>query len=151
MLTPKSEELLSKNFSLSTGYMVCHVNKSEYEVRGRDGVAYSVDLDNKSCSCLEFDMLLIPCTHAVAAAVHSRKRVDSLVSQQFRRSTWGMAYSMSINPVSEYETVLSESDTLGVMHLAPPNTRRPPGRPKKTRILSRGEFKVLFLIFLVHV
>ncbi|KAF2599568.1 hypothetical protein F2Q68_00008316 [Brassica cretica] len=87
--------------------MVRHINKSEYEVRGRDGVPYSVDLDKKSCSCLEFDMLLIPCTHAVAAAVHSRKR----------------------------------SDTLGVMHLAPPNTRRPPGRPKKTRILSRGEFK----------
>ena len=51
MLTPKIEELLSKNFSLSTGYMVRHINKSEYEVRGRDGVPYSVDLDNKSCSC----------------------------------------------------------------------------------------------------
>ncbi|CAN6995463.1 unnamed protein product [Brassica oleracea var. botrytis] len=98
--------------------MVCHVNKSEYEVRGRDGVAYSVDLDNKSCSCLEFDMLLIPCTHAVAAAVHSRKRVDSLVSQQFRRSTWGMAYSMSINPVSEGQGLVEGA--VGKTTIVPP-------------------------------
>ena len=27
-------------------------------------------------------------------------------------------------------------------HLLPPATRRPPGRPRKARFASRGEFKV---------
>ncbi|CAN6816107.1 unnamed protein product, partial [Brassica oleracea] len=36
---------------------------------------------SKVCSCLEFDMLLIPCEHAVAAAMHSKRRIDALVSE----------------------------------------------------------------------
>ncbi|CAF2269547.1 unnamed protein product, partial [Brassica napus] len=39
------------------------------------------NLEQKNCSCLEFDMLLIPCVHAVAAAIHSNRRVDSLVGE----------------------------------------------------------------------
>ncbi|KAL0674818.1 hypothetical protein Bca4012_002799 [Brassica carinata] len=141
VVTPKVEELISKNFSVSTGLLVHHINGGEFEVRGMDGYPFMVDLDKKVCSCLEFDMLLIPCEHAVAAAMHSKRRIDALVSEKFTRNTWAAAYSMSINPTGDYMTPAAEADTLGALILAPPNTRRPPGRPKKTRIFSRGEFK----------
>ncbi|XP_013593797.1 uncharacterized protein LOC106437424 [Brassica napus] len=141
VVTPKVEELMSKNFSVSTGLLVRHINGGEFEVRGMDGHPFRVDLDKKVCSCLEFDILLIPCEHAVAAAMHSKRRIDALVGEKFTRNTWAAAYSMSINPTSDYMTPAAEADTLGALNLAPSNTRRPPGRPKKTRIFSRGEFK----------
>ncbi|KAH0853383.1 hypothetical protein HID58_093246 [Brassica napus] len=69
--------------NVSTGLLVRHINGGEFEVRGMDGHPFRVDLDKKVCSCLEFDMLLIPCEHAVAAAMHSKRRIDALVGEKF--------------------------------------------------------------------
>lgn len=143
VVTPKVEELISRNFDDSTGLLVRHINKAEYEVKDGAGLPFRVDLEKKVCSCLAFDMLLIPCVHAVAAAMQSNRRVDALVDKKYTRNTWFAAYSISINPTGNYMTPPPEPGSLGSMQLAPPSTRRPPGRPKKTRILSRGEFKVL--------
>ncbi|XP_009101979.1 uncharacterized protein LOC103828132 [Brassica rapa] len=86
-------------------------------------------------------MICIPCGHAVAAAIHSNRRVDELVGEELSRNNWAAAYSLSINPAGDEVAPTPEDDTLASLLLAPPNTRRPPGRPKKIRILSRGEFK----------
>ncbi|XP_022551907.1 uncharacterized protein LOC111202930 isoform X1 [Brassica napus] len=142
LVTPKVDELISRNFNVSTGYLVRHISKVEYEVRGKERVLFCVDLDAKTCSCLEFYMLCIPCGHAVAAAIHSKRRVDVLVGEELSRNNWTGGYSMSVNPAGVDMGTTPEDDTLASLILAPPNTRRPPGRPKKTRILSRGEFKV---------
>lgn len=142
LVTPKVEEIISKNFTAATGLLVRHINEDEFEVRGMEGAPFRVDLAKKVCSCLEFDMLLIPCEHAVAAAIHSKRRVDSLVGEKYRRNIWLAAYSMSINPTGDYMTPAADASAIGAVNIAPPNTRRPPGRPKKTRIFSRGEFKV---------
>ena len=142
LVTPKVEELFSKNLDVSTGFVVRHINKAEYEVKGMDCVTFIVNLEQKNCSCLEFNMLLIPCVHAVAAAIHSNRRVDSLVGEKYTRNIWAAGYSMSINPKGSYMTHAPEPDTLGSLQLAPPTTRHPPGRPKKSRILSKGKFKV---------
>ncbi|CAN7048808.1 unnamed protein product [Brassica rapa subsp. trilocularis] len=53
----------------------------------------------------------------------------------------GLAYGGTINPVHDSQFD-SESATGGDgMKLLPPRTRRPPGRPQKSRILSAGEFR----------
>ncbi|XP_048634042.1 uncharacterized protein LOC125608139 [Brassica napus] len=141
LVTPKVEELIFKNFDVSTGFVVRHINKAEYEVKGMDCVTFIVNLEQKNCSCLEFDMLLIPCVHASAAAIHSNRRVDSLVGEKYTRNICAARYSMSINPKGSYKAHAPEPDTLGSLQLAPPKTRHPPRRPKKSRILSKGEFK----------
>ncbi|KAH0901474.1 LOW QUALITY PROTEIN: hypothetical protein HID58_040977 [Brassica napus] len=66
----------------------------------------------KTCTCYEFQALMIPCTHAIAAATRYRIPVEL-------RS--GPDTHLSVNP---------------------PASRRPPGRPRKNRYLSRGEFQV---------
>ncbi|XP_013679832.1 uncharacterized protein LOC106384413 [Brassica napus] len=141
LVTLKAEELISRNFNVSTGYLVRHISKSEYEVRGKEGVLFCVDLDAKTCSWLELDMLCIPFGHVVAAAINSKRRVDVLVGEELSRNNWAGGYSMSVNPAGDDMGTIPEDDTLASLILAPPNTRRPPGRPKKTRILCRGEFK----------
>ncbi|WZZ43090.1 hypothetical protein YC2023_039349 [Brassica napus] len=86
-------------------------------------------------------MLCIPFGHVVAAAINSKRRVDVLVGEELSRNNWAGGYSMSVNPAGDDMGTIPEDDTLASLILAPPNTRRPPGRPKKTRILCRGEFK----------
>ncbi|KAF3508434.1 hypothetical protein F2Q69_00004035 [Brassica cretica] len=81
-------ELISRNFNVSTGYLVRHISKSEYEVRGKEGVLFCVDLDAKTCSWLELDMLCIPFGHVVAAAINSKRRVDVLVGEELSRNNW---------------------------------------------------------------
>ncbi|CAN7010955.1 unnamed protein product, partial [Brassica oleracea var. botrytis] len=40
-----------------------------------------VDLEKKVCSCLAFDMLRIPCVHAIAAAIQYNIRVNAPVDE----------------------------------------------------------------------
>lgn len=141
-VTPKVHEVLTRNFSVSTGYDVRHIIIAEFEVRDDGGIYYRVDLQRKSCSCKEFDTLRIPCTHAVAAAVNSNQSAETLVAEEYSNEYWRLAYGGTINPVHDCQFD-SESATGGDgMKLLPPRTRRPPGRPRKSRILLAGEFRV---------
>lgn len=141
-LTPKVAEIVSRNFVVSTGYAVNHIINAEYEVRDENGMFYRVDLINMTCSCKEFDCLRIPCTHAVSASVKAKLKVENVVAVEYSNTYWGMAYSGSINPGKPATGVQSASSGDGSINLMPPLTRRPAGRPRKSRIPSRGEFRV---------
>lgn len=125
---------------MSTGYAIRHIINSEYEVRDSLGAFERVDLEGKKCSCREYGMLGIPCTHAVAAAVNSGVQVDTLVATEYRNAYWLLAYRGSVNPVKV--PVVEDVRAAGRMKLLPPTTRRPSGRPRKTRIPSAGEIRV---------
>ena len=137
-LTPKVAAIVSRNFTVSIGYAIRHIINAKYEVRDDGGVFYRVDLDRKTCSCREFEMIAIPCTHAVAGAVNGKHDVESMVAREYTTAYWGLAYAESINPVNP-STATNEQPE---MKLLPPNTRRPAGRPRKARIPSAGEIRV---------
>ncbi|CAF1930165.1 unnamed protein product [Brassica oleracea] len=71
-------------------------------------------------------------------------RVDSLVGDWYTIKTYRTAYAGCIAPAVEHESIelLSSDDSGSQIEVNPPSTRRPPGRPKKSRILSRGEFQL---------
>ncbi|XP_024011092.1 uncharacterized protein LOC112086410 [Eutrema salsugineum] len=138
-LTPKVEEILATNFELSTGFSFRRINQDEFEVRTKEGVPFLVNLETQACSCHEFQML-IPCCHAIVAALRSETRVDSLVGIEYTTAFWNKAYECSIYPVTMSVPTLPVGDDFSSLNLKPPNTRRPPGRPRKTRIRSRGQF-----------
>lgn len=68
-ITPKVASMLTRNFEIGGGYEVTLIAEDEYEVRNKNGGSFHVDLAKKICSCYEFQMLAIPCSHAVAAAL----------------------------------------------------------------------------------
>lgn len=144
-LTPNVAAMITRNFAIATGFKVRHLINAEYEIRDNVGVYNRVDLDRKTCSCREFDTLSIPCTHAVAASVTSKRSVESLVADEYRNSYWEMAYSGTIYPVTTARNTTADhgNEVDDGMILLPPCTRRPPGRPRKTRIPSSGEIRVI--------
>ena len=138
-VTPKVAGMLTKNFEIGGGYQVTLIAEDEYEVRNKTGGSFHVDLAKKTCSCSEFQMLAIPCSHAVAAAIKGKVSVESLVLPAYTVGELRSAYAGSVLPVPDTIEVTELASELGGMNLYPPTTRRPPGRPKKQRFFSRGE------------
>jgi hypothetical protein len=82
----------------------------------------------------DFQHNAIPCVHAVAVCLHCKKDPLKYVSELFSAGNYRKLYSGAIPPVNF-------SDLRGESSVLPPITKKPRGRPKKTRIRSRGEQK----------
>ncbi|KFK34339.1 hypothetical protein AALP_AA5G132400 [Arabis alpina] len=63
---------------------------------------------------------------------------EKLVGDVYYTEAWRAAYTGTIHPVPTADETV---DMENVFELHSPITRRPPGRPKKLRIASTGEFK----------
>lgn len=143
-ITPRVQELVTANFEKSGVCEVRLITEGEYEVRGAGGENFHVNLKTKSCTCYEFQSLRIPCPHAIAAATRCKIRVGSLVSDLYSLTTYRRAYEQVIAPAIGEESVELSSAvcTSSEIRVNPPACRRPPGRPRKNRFLSRGEYRV---------
>lgn len=107
-------------------------------MKDKEGGSFHVNLGNKHCSCNVFQTLMIPCSHDISASINGKVRVESLVSEVYSLDSLAAVYKGDIFPVSKINSSQNhESDTVGFKVL-PPATRRPPGRPRKSRILSTG-------------
>lgn len=140
------KDIIEANFdrSRSGGLLVSRINNDEYEVKEKNGSSFHVNLDTKACTCYSFQMLLIPCPHAIAAAIKDKVSIESLVSDFYTLKTLAAGYAEDIVPIS------SEVNNRGItidglnepLQIFPPASRRPPGRPRKSRILLTGEIRV---------
>ncbi|KAG5401388.1 hypothetical protein IGI04_015995 [Brassica rapa subsp. trilocularis] len=90
----------AENFEISGGMLVSQINAGEFDVKGKDGISYHVNLHTKSCSCFSFQTLLIPCPHAIAAAIKEKSSIESLVSNFYTMDTLVAAYAGNILPIS---------------------------------------------------
>lgn len=143
-LTTRVSEILDSNFDNSGGMLVSQINDVEFQVKDKLGASFHVNLALKVCSCFSFQKLFIPCPHAIAAAIKKGVRIETLVSNFYTVDTLAHAYADDIVPISNEENT-TEAVIEGAAEpvvIFPPSSRRPPGRPRKTRILSTGEIRV---------
>lgn len=143
VLSPRVLGIVTRNFEMTGGYGVRTIAEGEFEVQDKKGGSYHVKLPDKTCSCFAFQMLCIPCPHAIAAALNSGVPVETLVVEAFKVTMLRGAYHERIVPVGNYKGFPEKDAINGGRRLCPPATRRPPGRPKKHRFFSRGEKLVM--------
>ncbi|KAL0655874.1 hypothetical protein Bca4012_076458 [Brassica carinata] len=62
---------------------VLEIAEKEYEVREKEGGGFHVNLANMTCTCFEFQMLAMPCSHPIAAALKGKIAVKSLVAEVY--------------------------------------------------------------------
>ncbi|XP_062075934.1 uncharacterized protein LOC133780070 [Humulus lupulus] len=94
----------------------------------------------KTCECKRFQQDEIPCAHAIAVFAKTRLKTYDDVADYYKTTTMKATYESTVHPLlNESEWTLPE--TLNKIAL-PPKTRKPPGRPRRKRIKSRGEPKV---------
>jgi SWIM zinc finger len=105
----------------------------------KDGLRWTVNLEEHKCSCRAWQVKGIPCIHAAAFIASIRNaKWENYVHSYFSVDRFKTAYAIGIAPMpSKNEWI--EVD-LGYKIL-PPTLKRPAGRPRKNRIKSSDEPK----------
>ncbi|XP_021715161.1 uncharacterized protein LOC110683116 [Chenopodium quinoa] len=88
-----------------------------------------VNLEAKTCTCRKWDMLRIPCCHAVACVFFANKEAEQFFHPCYRREVYLTSYAGSIPPLAgeRYWPKVA-------LALDPPPIKIGPGRPRKNRI-----------------
>ncbi|XP_062119216.1 uncharacterized protein LOC133832964 [Humulus lupulus] len=89
-----------------------------------------VDLLNKTCTCGVFQIIGIPCAHALSGSLKRGVNFYSLCSDYYKIETWRSSYTESIYPTGNEEEWIVPHDIMTIT-VRTPAQKNPVGRPKK--------------------
>ena len=137
-------DIVIENYEKGAGCAVLKIGDGLYEVREKRGSTFAVNLWERTCTCREFQLLTIPCSHAIVAAIEEGICVDTMVGVHHTNPELRLSYQALIMPVPDTETLTPSPNDIEGGKLTPPYVRRPPERPRKQKLFSKGEFKVKY-------
>jgi len=117
----------------------CHVlwnGEAGFEVRDKKW-RFTVDLNNRTCSCRYWQVSGIPCAHACAALFKMSEEPNKYVHMCFSLEAYKRTYQHVLQPV-EHESAWPVSQNHKPL---PPRVKKMPGRPKKNRRKDPSEPK----------
>ncbi|OVA07274.1 zinc finger protein [Macleaya cordata] len=136
ILAPSAEKRISEAIARASSYQVLRSDEVEFEVLSAER-SHIVNIGTRSCSCRDWQLYGLPCSHAVAALLSCRKDVYEFSERCFTVSSYRATYSQVIHPIpdksewsKESEAPMDEDSRV----VRPPKFRRPPGRPEKKRL-----------------
>ncbi|XP_052624769.1 uncharacterized protein LOC111907821 [Lactuca sativa] len=137
-LVPKAKKYLKKIIKNLGEFQVCRSSDNKAEVNYK-GNRWDVILDEKKCSCRKWQVTGLPCVHAAAFIAFTREPSwEKYVDTYFTVDKFKEAYALEIGPMPGKDQWV-HIDTVDKIY--PPIIKRPPGRPKKNRIVSHDESK----------
>ncbi|XP_048611983.1 uncharacterized protein LOC106403797 [Brassica napus] len=131
-LTINVEEKIDRRIGKGETFRVYPVTDSQLLVKG-DTIDCFVDLDKRTCSCGKYDLLKIPCRHAIKAGFFVGREPYTLTDFSYTTGAWREAYQESINPISVPEDGWSVPQVVENSEVLPPETRKSLGRNRKRR------------------
>ena len=133
-LCPKIRKRLYKEKWACSKWLACWAGRAKFEVKS--GLeSFIVDLEEKKCSCRKWDIIGIPCCHAISCIFFNREDAEKYVNASYKRTTYIDCYEPIIEPINGQNMWKAS----GLPPVQPPIKRRPPGRPKKKRALEPDE------------
>ncbi|KAL7203677.1 hypothetical protein ACSBR2_016859 [Camellia fascicularis] len=128
------EKKLVTTYNDSRAWSVSQVNDNVYEVHSLPSVL--VDVTRRSCSCFQWQLNGFPCSHAVIAFRNRERNIYDSIERYYHIDKFQASYSRTIYPIP---TIKKLTFMPNDFMIAPPKVKRPPGRPKRKRIPSKGE------------
>ncbi|XP_076908514.1 uncharacterized protein LOC143565425 [Bidens hawaiensis] len=145
-LTPKATTLFEGIKKDALLYKVIWNGMNKYQVSGPSQDQCVVDVDKKTCSCGMWELIAIPCKHAVAVNYNMAQNgmdvdiPEAWISKVYLLDTWKKVYDHTIDPINGVQIwTPSECPTT----LKPPKHHKQIGRPKKKRKKSAEELSEL--------
>lgn len=135
ILAPSADKLFSEAAQCAGVYQVLRSDDVEFEVLSVDH-SNIVNIGTRSCSCRNWQLHGIPCSHAIAALLSCRKNVYEYTEKHFTVTNYREAYSHVLHPIpdkSEWNKMNEGATEDETRIVRPPKFRRPPGRPEKKR------------------
>ncbi|CAE6075136.1 unnamed protein product [Arabidopsis arenosa] len=136
--TPEIEQLLIDHLKEATDCVVIASTEWIYQVNDGYGTVFTVDLRKKTCTCRVFDVLMVPCCHALAAVGIRNLDIYSLIGKYAFVSEWRKLWTEHILPPPKERDTEVPVD-ISQVDVNAPKTKRPSGRPRTVRIPSQGE------------
>lgn len=138
-ISPKALEKLEKNKELSYNWYNEFNGDEGFEITNVYNAAnrHIVHLENKTCTCREWQLTGVPCQHAVCAVYSADKNPENFVSHWYLKDTYLKAYQYSLQPLRG-KSVWNKGRAAPIL---PPPVRKMPGRPKKARRKDKEEVK----------
>ncbi|CAL2265730.1 unnamed protein product [Prunus armeniaca] len=134
VLCPVIEDEL-KNLAAKGGHWrICRASESVFEVHA--DLSVMVNLDERFCSCYQWQLLGFPCQHAIQVIQHSGLCLYNFVDEYYKADFYKATYATPIFPIPDIE-----KPPPGDVLLLPPHTRKPPRRPPTKRFKSSNETK----------
>ena len=122
---------IEANCREARGFSVFPSSEFLFLIRAGSSSDQIVNINIRTCSCLQFQQLKFPCAHASAAIFYSKQNIYDFVANEYANETLRQLYSIAVDPVLV--------NNLIIQPILPPIVRRQSGRPKKVRIRSRNE------------
>ncbi|CAI9288715.1 unnamed protein product [Lactuca saligna] len=142
-LTPTTIKLLDGVKKAASQYTCIFNGAEKTQVTGTMGEQFVVNWRDRNCSCMNWEITGIPCSHLVSAiwdkVEHGEKNVPPLeewVHPCYRLSTWNEMYKYKVQPING-RSVSPKSDCPKT--LTPPKHTKQAGRPKKKRKRAQTE------------
>ena len=121
---------LDREIEKSSNWRAIYAGRLSFQVTDVNMTnSFIVDLEKHSCSCNFWELVGIPCRHAVAV-IH--KKVDdpvNYVHRYYHKDTYKKFYEEGITPINGKNKWPKTNDPV----ILPPVYKRGPGRPKKLR------------------
>ncbi|XP_010248319.1 PREDICTED: uncharacterized protein LOC104591227 [Nelumbo nucifera] len=137
VLAPSAEKRMAEAINNASGYQVLRSDEVEFEVISAER-SDIVNIGTRRCSCRDWQLYGLPCSHAVAALISCKKDVYEFSEKCFTVANYRETYSQMIHPIpdkGEWNNKISEGSTDEDNRVVrPPKFRRPPGRPEKKRL-----------------
>ncbi|KAG8383030.1 hypothetical protein BUALT_Bualt05G0141900 [Buddleja alternifolia] len=135
-ICPKIRKIIEKNMDMSSDCIPIKSDDWNYEVKMCDNVdRFTVNLRTHSCSCRRWDLIGIPCSHAMSAIGCQDIEPYDYVHESYSVSTYLSVYSHAISPVNGPKLW----EKTGYISPMPPNFGRKRGRPARARRLGADE------------
>nr|XP_016508707.1 PREDICTED: uncharacterized protein LOC107826254 [Nicotiana tabacum] len=93
---------------------------------------FIVCLQNKRCSCGQFQLDELPCPHALAALRHRDESYENNCSTYYTRESLLKTYETPVDPLPD-ESKWNVPQYVAEEVVKPPTWKRQPGRPQKQR------------------
>ncbi|XP_070026599.1 protein FAR1-RELATED SEQUENCE 5-like [Nicotiana sylvestris] len=108
-----------------------------------DGVKrYIVCLENKKCSCGQFQLDELPCAHVLAALRHRKETYENYCSPYYTRKSLLLTCEMPVNPLPDESKWDVPQHILDEVVKPSTGDKRQPGRPHKERYKTFDEIKL---------
>ena len=146
------ERELMKRFKGALGMSVSAVGRWDFEVVAKVGEQFHVSLEQQTCTCLEFQKIRIPFTHAMVVAHDRGLEFRTLVGEMHRLGMWAPTVQEPILLVRDPSEV-DVRKNIRVLCLMPPKINITLGDLQSCGYIQLGNMRSVILyisIFFVY-